>query len=444
MQHAIPFEIQLMRKSKTRFVYIPRPTTFITTISAMCKVGSCQETRKLYGAAHFLEHMLFKGTSSRPNNNQISDELDSLGAQFNAYTDKYVTSFEVKVNSKFARQAIDIISDMLCNSTLPSNTVDMEKKVVIEENNISLDSPTKLALDHFIKLIFQGHPLAHSIGGTNDIVSQYTQKSIYKFYKKHYCTNNFVVSICSNLSLSKLQRYLSKSHFGKTTRCQNPPRFSLSEVPLQRKGRLCVISKPMEQAHVIIGFPCGGLFHRDRYSLKVLAYILAGGLSSRLYTDLRIKHGLSYSIGMDTMFYLKNGCIFVMTSFSKDRVLNTRKGPGGVPLIFQNLQSMQTTTVSRDELKKAKNILVGQCMFNLENSQSLSDYYGRQILFREHNNNEVESIATTVQELEKVTAANVRRMAEKYFTPSQCNIVILGGDKTETQIKRALRQYVRF
>lgn len=439
-----PVKFRTLRGSKTRIVYIHKPSSLITTVSAMCNVGSCQEDPDVFGAAHFLEHMLFKGTELRSQSNQISDELDSLGAQFNAYTDKYVTSFEVKVNSKYAREAIDILSDMLCNSTLPESTVETEKKVVMEENNISMDSPKSFALNKFIEQIFEGHPLAHNIGGTNEIVSRYNRDKTYKFYKDHYKTNNFVISICTNLSLTKIRSYLSRSHFAQTVSTGSGPHHpTIQPILAQNKPRISVYNREMEQAHILVGFPCHGLFHRDRYALKILAYILAGGLSSRLFTDLRIKNGLSYSIGMDTMFYPKNGCLLIMTSFSKNRVLNSRKEVGGLPLIFQNLVRIRSENVSNEELQKAKNILIGQYMFHIESSQSLSDYYARQELFKHFNNNTIESLDDVVKQYETVSVKDIRRMARKYFVFHKCNIVILGSKHTEKHVHKSLRQYLQ-
>ena len=196
---------QFNLKNGIKVIYLPKNDNNISCISVFVGVGSINEPEHLKGASHFLEHILFKGTVERPNPTQISKELDSIGAYFNAYTDKDLTSFIIKLDSKFLEKGLSILSDMLLNSIFDETNFELEKRVVVEEINKSKDNPEQQLIEDLYKILFKGHPLENSIGAEEKYILNYTRNDIIDYYKKYYVSNNICISISSNLDLESIK-----------------------------------------------------------------------------------------------------------------------------------------------------------------------------------------------------------------------------------------------
>ena len=243
------------------------------------------------------------------------------------------------------------------------------------------DNPRTFLLDKLFENIFKNHPLGHNIGGYNKLIEKYERDHVFDFYKKYYNASNIVISVCSNLPFNNILNMLSKTHFVNLA-----PKIiqEIDTTHLSRQNGTIVqcYVKKMEQINLLIGFPVCGMKNEDKFVLSIIEMVLGGGLSSRLYTDLRIKNGLSYSISVNNLFYNNYGCFYISTGFDKDRLITkfVKKGKdqkkiiGGLNLIIDNLKKIKNSLVSDKELNKAKNILINNILFDKEDSLEIADF----------------------------------------------------------------------
>jgi predicted Zn-dependent peptidase len=437
-----------------KLIYIPRKDNNISNISVFCKVGSIDENEITYGMSHYLEHMLFKGTNKRPTSKNISSELDQVGAYFNAYTDKELTCYIVKVNSDFIENSIDILGDILLNSKIDEKEINMEKEVVIEEINKGKDEPSRKVIENAYEIIFKSNPLSHSIGSEPENISNYKRQDVYDYYKRHYVSNNIIISIASNISLNKLIKYINNSDF-----INLKPNLNALHSPkplfLQDKPRYYVEQKKLEQLHLAIGFPCESTYTEDRYTLDLIKIILAGNMSSRLFIDLRENNGLSYNVSMDVCYHEMCGCILIQTSLNKDSLFiknqSTYKNkneleikfgeddfsPGGLPIILENLKYLKNNLISKEELDKAKGYIKGSFILGLEDTLSISDYFGKQIVF-EHS--PIQNFGYLLEKYSEITPSKIIEISNKYFDFNKLNISII-GQYSENDVEEFINKY---
>jgi len=425
-------------------IYIPNKTN-ISAIQIFVKVGSVDENSAEKGISHFLEHILFKGTKKRKIAKAIAIELDSLGAYFNAYTDKDVTCFIVKVKTDYIKVALDILSDMIFNSLFNEKAVEMERNVVIEELNKYKDSHITQVIENLDKIIYKNHPLMYPIIGEQKDINNLTKENIIKFWKKYYCSNNISISVCSNKSKIEIQ-FLLNAYFNNYNFCENINVNKESKLNIQSEPRYNIIyNKKIEQVYLALGFPSCDRYNNDKYILEIIVTILAGNMSSRLFTSMREKNGLSYNISSDVNLYKDNGSINIVTSFDKDSLIlknineikyinnfnqlyesifnDDKFGPGALPIIIHELHKLKTELVKDDELSKIIGFLEGTLTLDDESCLNLSEWYGRQLI-------EQHSIINKKQLFEKyksVTPEDIMNISKKYFDFNKLNISIIGN-----------------
>jgi len=444
--------------NQIRVIHIPRNDNNITSISVFCNVGSINESGETEGMSHFLEHMLFKGTPKRPGPTYISKELDSVGAYFNAYTDKDLTCYIVKINSDFFDKGIDILSDMLKNSHFKQGEFDMEKNVVVEEVNRGKDNPSNKVFENAYEIIFKGHPLAHSIGSDEKNIRAYNREKVIKFFEHNYASNNIVISITSNKSFDEIQEVILNSEF-KNYKINNKLTKQHHQLPIQRLPRYNIKQDDSEQLHLVLGFPVCSKYHSDRFVLDIINIILAGNMSSRLFVELREKRGLSYTVSIDASYYDTCGGFLIHTGFDKNSLFikNQEKLllddtididikwlqdnnfiPGGLPIILETLKELTKVCVNTDELDKAIGFIKGSFVIETESSNSLSDYFGKQVI---SNYKPIYDFEKLVSEYMKIGPDDILRVAQKYFDFNKINIATIGG-YSEEQISQFINLYI--
>lgn len=432
----IPFKTDTLNNG-IKIVYIPRKDNNITCVSIFCRVGSVDETYELQGVSHFLEHMLFKGTDERPKPKDIAGELDEVGAYFNAYTDKNVTSYIVKVNSDYAHRGFNILSDMIVNSKIRSKDMITEKNVVVEEINKSKDNPSEYIEELHYQLLFGKNPLGHSIGGEESKILAYPPKKVKDYYHQYYSSNNITIATSSNLNFGDIKKLINNSYFPQLH--SKNVKHTYPRLSKQLKPRIKVEHKDLEQLHLNIGFPVCNMYHRDRYVLDIVKIILAGNMSSRLFLDMREKHGLSYSVSVDFSTYESGGHFSVKTSFDKHslfikdqknpgslenitkKLLQTK--PGGLTIILNNLKKLCKDLVSKEDLLKAKGFINGHLVIEKEDSHSITDYFGRQVV-QEYS--PIVNFGYLLDQYSKITTEMIRNTCQKYFEMKRLNITIMG------------------
>ena len=428
-------------KNGMKIVYIPRQNHPTTSICVIIRVGSRNETETLYGASHFLEHMCFKGTKNRPTSKFITGELDSVGAFFNAYTGKNVTCYMVKIDSDHLKKGIDILSDMLLNSKITAKDMKVEKRIVTEEINKSKDDPDDLISEFIMKMIYKNHPLGRSIGSDEKHIANYKRTEVLNYFKQHYTANNMVVSISSNLSLQKIKTLIGSSVFAKF----KSNKKSIQHVPIpmniQHEMRCQVKQKKhLEQTILTMGFPTCNMYHTDRYVLDLIRILLAGNMSSRLFKSLREKYGITYNVAIDTSYYMDNGHFLIHTNLTKDCLLYKcpkTKTPGGLPIIIDNLIKLKINNISNKELDRVKGFFKGQILLEKESSISVTDYFGKQILF---NYKPINDFNYILKKISKITVSDIKTICQKYFDFSKCNIVVFGNYKAN-EIKKFVKTH---
>src|SRR3989338_6367438 len=277
-----------------RVVLVPMAGTKTATVVVMAGTGSRYEDKKENGLAHFLEHMFFKGTKKRPSARLISEELDAIGSVYNAFTAKDRTAYYAKVGSKYLDTALDVISDIFLNSTLPGKEIAKERGAIIQEIDMYEDMPMRTIDNVFDELIFGSeHPLGRTILGPKENIRAFKRKDFAGYLKHHYTPENTVVCIAGSMSEQNVLAAVKRS-FGQLKKCSSP-KFAPFKTA-QDAPQVAIKEKKTDQTQLMLGVPSYPYAHKDEYALEVLSTILGGGMSSRLFLEVRERRGLAYSV----------------------------------------------------------------------------------------------------------------------------------------------------
>ncbi len=408
-----------------KVVLAPLKDTKAVTALVLVKVGSRYETKPTNGMAHFLEHMMFKGTKKRPSMLHISHELDSIGASYNAFTSKDHTGYYIKADVRELPLLLDMLADLLLNATLPDVEIQREKNVIVEEINMYEENPMMYIGDLFEQSIYSGSTLGWEIAGSRDGIRAMTREQMTRFRTQYYHPARITVGIAGNIDASILPD-IQKLFVGK--RRPFGTRYDAFRVT-QRVPKVKLMYKETEQVNVALGFPA--LHHNDPRlpALQVLNVILGGNMSSRLFIAVRERRGLCYSIhsGADT---LEDTGSFAVTSG-----LAAKKIKEALQIIVRELHRIRTTSVTPKELKKAQHYIRGKTTLALEESSAVVDWYARQVLFDQP----VKTPDQKVSEIFNVTREDVGRVAREVINFSRANLALIGPFKEEAPFLKLLK-----
>jgi len=382
----------------------------------MVGAGSRYETRLNNGISHFLEHMAFKGTVKRPTAMDITSLIDGMGGEFNASTGKEVTAYYIKSAADKVEISLDVLSDMLRNSKLDSIEIEKEKGVIVGEIDMNEDSPMRDIGDVYERLIYGDTPLGWNIAGPKDIVRKINREDFISYMKNLYSPHNMTIVFAGGIENEKAIE-LAEKYLGKMTRFDTL-RFNKYEKK-QDKPRLFLKTKKTEQAHIAIGFKTIKNEHPDKYPLEVLAAILGGGMSSRLFHEVREKRGLGYYVSTGADSYQDAGSIVTVAGIDPKRIEE------GISVILEEHRKISNlkSQISKRELKKAKEYLKGHMVLGLENSRSVAYYYASQELLEKKIDNPDE----LMKKIDAVTAEQIKNVAKKYFVEKGLNVAIIGN-----------------
>lgn len=317
-------------------------------------VGSRDETPDVAGLSHFIEHLMFKGTENRTAK-QIAEALDAVGGQLNAFTTKEYTCYYARVLDEHFDLAVDVLTDMLFGSRFEPNDIDRERNVILEEIKMYEDAPDELVHDIFATTIWQGHPLGRPIIGTADVIEGVSRDTILTYYKRHYTPAKMVVAVAGSINHEQVVEKL-RAVFDKIGG-ENVPRVF---TPPQPRTEVTCRNKDTEQVHLCIGAPGLPLDHERIYVFQLLNTILGGGLSSRLFQEIREQRGLVYSVYSYHSSYHDGGLFCVYAGLSKHNV------EPAMELILKELKDIRTDGVKEDELRRAKDQLKGNLLLSME------------------------------------------------------------------------------
>jgi predicted Zn-dependent peptidase len=372
--------------------------------------GSRHESDDLAGIAHFVEHMLFKGTSTR-SAEDIAQAIDSIGGQLDAFTAKEYASYYIKVLDEHLPLAVDLLSDIVLNPAFPAEEIEREKKVILEEFKMVEDTPDDLVHEVFTQHFWEGHPLGRPILGTREAVESLTQQVIRDHFRSAYVARNIVISAAGNIDHGRVRDLVTRAF------AQLPPvgapvtQDTPAVVP-----QVVVRTKDIEQSHVCIGTPGYSQDHDDRYVSYILNTVLGGSMSSRLFQNIREKRGLAYAVFSSLVAYRDAGALTVYAGCGAEQVDQV------VSLVVDELKAMKNGAVPEAELRRAKDHLKGSLVLSLENTASRMSHLARQEIYF----NRYFSIDETLEGVEQVTAADVHRVSADLFLNGNLSVAVLG------------------
>jgi predicted Zn-dependent peptidase len=423
-----------------RVIYQKRPDP-ITAVSLFCNVGSVNEPLdlngniNLNGISHMIEHMMFKGTTNIEDTKGIARKFDEIGAYFNAYTDKNVTCYTVKSSNIHIDIIIKTLADMLMNSLFLEKEFEMEKNVVTEEIIRAIDNTANHINNEIYTLYFKGNNLANPIGGYPEDIKNYDYAESKKYFQTFYTPSNMVLSICTDLPFSKIKSIISQSYLitSPSKSFKNTIYTNLKPIEIQKGIRSKAIDRKLEQTHIAVGFRTTDMYDDDKYLIDIVRIILAGNMSSRLFTNLREKRGLTYTIHIDASEYENYGHFTILTSVDKNKLLeyteNGNKLPGALHVIKDNLQELIDNGITAQELDKAKGYIEGKLILSTEDALHVSDYNGKIIVF-DHPH------FIPLQDLYKIKYSLITRKAvndtiRKYFKKDRLSLYLIGENATK-------------
>lgn len=415
-------------KNGMRYVLVPFSGTDAVTVLVLTKVGSRYEPLKVWGGSHFIEHLMFKGTKRRPNTVDISRTLDRYGAEFNAYTGKDLTGYYVKIDAEQAHTAIDLLHDMIFHSLYDTKEMNKERKVIIEEIKMYEENPIMHIEDLLEEAMFDGNPLGRNIAGTAETMTTMKRSDLIDYRDEYYTPSEMVVVLAGNVP-KDAKAQLEKT-FGSVKASKKEPTsyMPFGEMPERKSPRIGRQYKPVKQIQLALGFPTVGRRHKDQYALKLLANILGGAMSSRLFIEVRERRGLCYFVRAGSDAYDDVGVFNIRAGLDAERIDEALKA------IVRELKKIRKDGVTAQELRYAKDQAEGAIKLSLENSSRRAEFYGRQELFR----GEMDTPAARIEKLKKVTRADVLRVAKDVINFKKLSLAAIGPYKSDAALKKHL------
>jgi len=415
-----------------RVITVPMENANSITVLILVGAGSKYETKDINGISHFLEHMFFKGTTKRPNTLRISETLDSVGGEYNAFTSKEVTGFWAKVDKRHADVALDWISDIFLNSKFDEKEMEKEKGVIIEEVNMYLDTPTAYIGDLWENILYGDQPAGWKVIGEKENILSFNRKKVVDYYQSHYSSSNVIV--CAAGTIGKDMEEKIKNHFKNAKQGQSSQKIRTKEV--QKKPEILLHNKKTDQTHFCLGVRAYNLFDERRYALTLLAIILGGNMSSRLFIKVRERNGLAYSIHTSADNSTDAG--YLVTQAGIDHK-NLEKS---IKLILQEYKSMKnqpagSKKITEKELQKAKDYLKGTTSLSLDSSDSQASFYGVQELLGKN----ILTPEEKFERVDKVSVDDIKKIAEDIFVPEKLNLAVIGPveEKDSDKLKKLLK-----
>lgn len=402
-------------------ILIPQKDAVTATMLTLIGVGSNMENAKQNGISHFLEHVCFKGTEKRPTAKIINQEIEQIGAIANAFTGEEYTGFYAKSHPRHVHTIIDIIGDIVLNSTIPENEVEKEKGVIVEEINMYEDMPQAKVMELLTSIAYGDTPAGRGIIGTKESVRALTQKDILKYKKNHYVSENMVVVVAGAFDekevLSTLKTVFKNIPNGKKT---VHPKVSLTTKTPQSK----IEQRKIDQAHLAIMFPSVSRDHKAKAAATLLAKVLGGSMSSRLFQLLREELGVCYYVRASQSSAKTYG------EFCISAGVDARRVDEVCIAIATELKKIKEGDITDEELSRAKEYMLGVFGMSLETTDSVASFYGMQALLSE----KVESPEKITKQYLAVTVGDIQRVAKKLIDGKKVKVALVGPISEETNI----------
>lgn len=409
-----------------RILTVPMKNTQTATVIVMVGVGSRYETGKEAGLSHFIEHMMFKGTEKRPTTLDISETLDSIGGEFNAFTSSDKTAYYAKVDAKHVDVALDVISDIFLNSKVEEKEIEKEKGTIIQEINMIEDTPMVNIEIVLGNLLYKKNPLGRHIAGFKKTVSAFKRKNFKEYIDRFYVANDTVVCIAGKFNEKKVLE-LAKGHFSGMKKGIKPKYEKVIEN--QKKPELNLKFKNTDQTHFLLASRAYDYNHKDRFALGLLATILGGNMSSRLFTEVREKRGLAYHVRTLVDSFEDCGYIATQAGVNHDKLEIT------VETILNEYKKIAAEKVNKKELQNAKDYVKGKSVMGFESSDEVAMFFIDQEVMKK----KVMTISEIFKEIDKVTENDILRIAGDIFQNKKLNLAVIGPHKNGKKLEKILK-----
>jgi len=401
------------------------PHTRSVCLAFLVGAGSCYENEEDAGISHFAEHMYFKGTKRRPTAKEISQDVEGVGGIINAGTDKEMTVFWCKVADAHFPVALDVLSDLLCNSRFDSNDIEQECRVIIEEINMNMDIPQQRVNMLIDELLWPNQPLGREIIGSKETVASTTREQMLRYIRHQYLPNDTVISIAGNIqpdeALARIEALFHDWSAGQVS--EGYVTNSRQDTP-----RLRIEHKNSEQVHLCLGVHGFSRFHPRRFALDLLNTAFGVGMSSRLFTEIRENKGLAYDIHSYVEHFLNSG------SFAIYAGVDTNKAETAIATIVEEMGKLRQG-IAADELRRAKELSKGRLQLRLEDSQNVALWLGGQELLRR----EILDIDQVISIIEAITEDELKQVAQEILVDNGLNLAVVGPVKKEEPLLNLLK-----
>jgi len=413
-------------KNGLRIITVPQKNTEAVTVLVLVKTGSKYEAKEINGISHFLEHMYFKGTKKRPSTLAIAETLDKIGGIYNAFTSEEYTGYYAKTVSTQFEIALDWVSDIFLNSTLPKKEVEKEKGVIIEEVNMRYDHPMTYVNVLWSKLLYGDQPAGWDVIGTKRNIINMTRKKLVGYMDSQYVASSTIVCVAGNiksdLAIKKVKKYFSKIKESKAKKKQ-------AVVEKQSVPELILQTRETDQTHLCLGVRAYNLFHKDRYVQKLLAIILGGMMSSRLFTEIREKLGAAYYISTASEADPDTGYLVTQVGVDNKKVEKV------ISAVLKEYKKISKEKVSVQELKKVKDYIKGKTALLLEPSDAKASFFANQELLE----GKILTLKQIFAKIDKITSNDILKVAKDIFQPQKLNLALIGPFKNKEKFKKILK-----
>jgi len=382
------------------------------SLGVWIRTGSRRETSEENGISHFIEHMLFKGTKNR-SAEEIARSVDSIGGGLDAFTAKEMVSYNTKVLDEHLPIAFDVLADMVRNPLFREEDIEKEKGVILEELKMEVDNPEYLLHDIFSSNFYKDHPLGKPILGSKDTIRAFDRGMIDKYFQRYYSPSNILITAAGNLNHAQLVD-LARAHFEDL---QVNGALAPEVAPVPHARLVFRDKKSLEQTHLYMGVPAYPFPHELRFACYTLNTILGGGMSSRLFQNIREKQGLAYAVYSELSMYRDTGCMAIYAGTAVETCRQV------IDSIVKEFRELKENLVPVEELRRAKDNLKGSFMLGLESTSSRMGNLARQDLYFQR----FFTLDEMLESIEAVTAEQVREIAREFFNPKNITLAVLGN-----------------
>ena len=413
-------------KNGLRIITVPMKNSQAVTVLILVGVGSKYETKDINGISHFIEHMFFKGTKKRLTKLEVAETLDRVGGMYNAFTGKEFTGYWAKVDVGHFDLALDWVSDIFLNSQIDKKEIEKERGVILEEINMYLDAPMMYVGDLWEKLLYGDQPAGRLIIGEKENILKFKREHFLNYLEDHYTAQNTIVCVAGNIESKSAEQKIKK--YFKNIRT-NPLKSKLKVVERQTSPECLIHFKKSDQTHLCLGTRAYDLFHPKKYAQAILAAILGGFMSSRLFMSVREEKGLAYYIRTSSDNATDTGCLVTSAG------VRNEKAEEAITLILKEYGSLKNQKISEKELQKAKDYLRGSLTLSLESSDAQASFYtGQELLTKK-----ILTIQEQLKKIDEVSRDDILKVAQDIFTPEKLNLALIGPFKNKNKFQRLLK-----